>query len=973
MEKYMSFDVLSRDTKIEDNLLFEASAGTGKTYTIEHLTIRRLLAYPKASMHEFAVLTFTKAVAKELACRIGKAIDAAILDLRSENEEAPDYLKPYFGTDALGRLVRARGELELASIDTFHGFCYRLLADGKEASFATGQDITFLIEEFLKEKVDDFAYELKILLDHFHKDISKLIGAISARLWKDHDVPRAVKVSGEYSEDALLAATYGYNKLRSRDGTLKPEIEKVIYAFTRFIEHDDHAAIMRYPLYASKVFSDPKKGVLPNEAVLFAKSQEPIIRELSHPERILSRLSARCRAFVSSELRRKKLMAVEELLSLMEQAIQDESFREKVRMRFSCVIVDEFQDTDPLQWKILELVFLNDWKGALYLVGDPKQAIYAFRDADVYCYMQARNHKRQNVVTLSKNFRSSKRLVEGLNSLFYREKLFELPKNGLFLEVPQIIPGRTLEEIADGKDAINLFIAKAELGKKKNWPTCEVENEFFFPYIAEEIMRLQLPFQTIAILVKDRYQAGRLERYLQSRNIPTCSWRKKSIVESEAHLFLERLLLSLESVRDKKRLTNLLMQKPFSCPCLDDLESWAEHATHLLMLKNALDDRGLAACIRLFLDSVWPGFTVSMKEYLWEEQDFLFDLDYLVELSDYLPVLKRLPQSERDHLTSRFEPEEAGVQILTMHASKGLEFDVVFALAVASRNQVDDDADALELDAEKLRQFYVACTRACRRLYLPVAEQLDYTEVATGRKAPMELFLEKCPLHEIKATSTLLEQNLATSPLCTIAKEKHAPLFLEPLSYRANRIKITSFSQEREERLPFQSKKIEEKLPTGAFAGVILHELLEEMRLFSREELTNRLGLTPFEGMEEEVEQLIARALSVQLGSFSLQDVAKDKMRSELEFFIKDPTGPFIHGIIDLFFEHDGRCYIIDWKSNALESYSQDALTKEVLAKGYDLQAKIYKEACIQNNYTFGGFYFVFLRGLKEGGVLLYE
>ncbi len=972
----MSFDVLARDTKIENVLLCEASAGTGKTFTIQHLFIRRILANPQVSVRSFALLTFTNAVAKELSLRLSRELDKAIIDLHAENEDAADYLKPYFGTSAIKVLERARDELEYASIDTFHGFCYSLLSDGKRANFASGLDITLLLEEFLREKIDTDPQELKILLSYFNKDLSALIDALAKDLWNEHASDSAQKVAGTYSEEELLAATYGYKGLRSKDGTLKPEIEKAIYAFTRYIEHHDIAAIMKHPLYASKVFGDPKVGTSPNEAVLFALSQEPKIAELARPDRILKRLAARARSFVSKELKRKNLFAMQELLSLMEEAIKEPSFREKVKKSFSTVVVDEFQDTDPIQWKIIETLFLDDWNGALYLVGDPKQAIYAFRKADVYCYMQARSHKRQHVVTLSTNYRSTEKLVDGLNSLFYRNTLFELPKTSLFLEVPKIACGTTLEEIKDDKQAIHIFSASGALQRKRNWPTEEIETEYFFPFIAEEIAHLKLPLTSIAILVKDRYQAERVEGYLAKRKIPTLSWRKKSVIESEAHLFLERLLLCLESPRDKRHLTNLLVQKPFSkggSPCT--LDEWAEHVSHLLSLKRRLDSGGLAACIRAFLEGVWPGFTITMKEYLWAEPDFLFDLDYLVELAPYLDILKRFPASERDQLASPFEREAAGVQILTMHASKGLEFDVVFALGSACRNQPPDNGvDPLELDAEKLRQFYVACTRARKRLYLPIAEQLDYKEVAPGCKSPIELYLEKCPLHTIKASKTVLGINLDTAPLYAQEKKAFGPLFFGPLSLAAKKISITSFSKERQEQRNYQKIDSEDALPAGAFSGIILHELLQELRPFSLDELQKKLALTPFEGMEEEVRTLIEQALSVNLGPFSLRDIAKEKMRSELEFMTKDEKGRFVHGMLDLFFEHEGKCYIIDWKSNVLESYSIQALQDAALQNGYDLQAKMYKEACLRNSYTFGGFYFVFLRGLKEGkGVLLYE
>ena len=973
----MTFDVLDKNTKIDDILLCEASAGTGKTFTIEHLFIRRILAFPNKSMKGYALLTFTNAVARELRSRLKAALDKAVVDLRTQNPLASSYLQPYFASQSLRALERAQAELELASIDTIHGFCYRLLSGGKNAEFATGADIIFLIEQFLRTPLAHD--ELKIVLASFQKDIRALIEALAKELWNDSKQADVVieYSAEEYSEELLIQATYDYKGLRSKEGVLKQPVAEAIAAFTRFVKQNDIVAIRRHPLFASKLFNDPKVNARPNEQIAFARRLEPLIKQLAHPTYLFEKLKKACREYVSKELKRKNLFAVQELLVRMEEAIQDEATKERIRTQFSCVIVDEFQDTDPIQWHIIETLFLQNWQGALYLVGDPKQAIYGFRNADVYCYMQAKSHKKQHVVTLSKNFRASKRLVDGLNSLFYRDNLFTLPKLSISLEVPPITAGSDIEEITDGMGAIHLFIGETALERKKNWPTEELERTCFFPFIAEEIARLQLPYRSIALLVKDRYQAARLECFLEAQNIPTLSWKKKSVVESEAHLFLERLLACLTSVRDKRCLLSLLLQKPFVGADLEDLEVWAEHVSHLLKLKNALDTRGLAGCVEKFLESVWPGFSHTMRQELWPDQEFLYDLDYLVELAcnhqdellEYLYSLKRFPAYEKEQLTSRYEPDTNGVQILTMHASKGLEFDVVFALGVASRStQLDEHVDPIELDAEKLRQFYVACTRAKRRLYLPIARQLDQGEISPGFKAPMELFLEKCPQETFgpHITSSTLIPKEELVAVEKVKKALFAPLTLQALPYSANRLRITSFSKEKEESIFYQKKEIAEKLPTGTFGGIILHELLERKS-------SEGVALTPFEGMEKEVEELIDRAWRVELTGFSLADVAASSIYSEVEFFVKDDEGRTLHGVMDLFFEYQGKWYIIDWKSNALESYSEQALRDEVMRQGYHLQAKLYSDACRAQKYPFGGFYFVFLRGLPNEGVLLYE
>jgi exodeoxyribonuclease V beta subunit len=104
--------------------------------------------------------------------------------------------------------------------------------------------------------------------------------------------------------------------------------------------------------------------------------------------------------------------------------------------------------------------------------------------------------------------------------------------------------------------------------------------------------------------------------------------------------------------------------------------------------------------------------------------------------------LKELKQSE---VTDRILGESSGIQIMTIHASKGLEFDTVFALGLASRNVVQEasEGEQRELDAEKMRQLYVAMTRAKQKLYVPLVIDLDYKPVSPGEASPMELFWDR--------------------------------------------------------------------------------------------------------------------------------------------------------------------------------------------------------------------------------------
>lgn len=980
----MSFDVRSRVFDSNQHILCEASAGTGKTFTIEHLFIRRLITSPKAKAEDFAVLTFTNAVAKELLVRLRRALDKAIDDVQKNNPERADYLIACPQEGLLDTLEAARDELEFATISTIHGFCLRALSEyesgavgGRTVSFATPLEIGYYIEEFFRFGLDESietCKELEIVLHAVCRDFSSLVEKLQEGLWDVKQEPRAIRQLAKLLEDALsgwtedelkqqlIEATESYKGLRTRAKEVKDEVLAKIEAFAS----KDPLNMLKTPLFASKLFSDPKVHSSGEIAavVALAHKLEPLLLELASPEAVFERIKAKCRRFVEHSLEVRNKFAVQELLVRTQKKLNDKEFVHFMKKRFSCVIVDEFQDTDPIQWHILKTLFVEDWQGFLYLVGDPKQSIYSFRGADVYCYMQAKQAQKHEVVQLTKNYRSSSALVAGLNQLFAGTSLFSLPKLGIHLEVPEIISGEKAENlISPSRGAIHLF--QAEDGDEKH---------SFYPFIAKELAALKregIAFSNMAVLVKDRFQAQELDRYLIKRGIPTQSWKKSNVIESGAKKFLERLVAALLRPKDRTQLIDLCMAAPFNyssdkiVQLKGDLEYWAGHVTELLKLKIKFDESGLAGLVHAFLESVWPENAYTMKERAACDKQFLFDLELLVEaclehgatleaLQDYISVLEVLPKQEKDELASRYDPQDEAVQILTLHASKGLEFDIVFALGLATRTPPADND-------EKLRLFYVACTRAKRRLYLPVVKERTSKPIKPGTESPMELY-RRALAERLTFSTTYLVEDFDESRLIAEKAVATTPLHFTPLQGLPARVELHSFTSQNEP-LQLATSEIESSLPAGLEVGLLFHELLEDKKA------SDYLELTALDGHEQEVFALVERAQSVCLGSFTL---CQTKQLKEVPFYTATHRG-----FIDLYFEHDEKWYLLDWKSNLLESYCKAALQKEIMAKGYLEQARLYTESVKRfATKPFGGFYFVFLRGLDDaetGGVMLLE
>lgn len=999
----MEFDVLSRHKGYSRHLLCEASAGTGKTFTIEHLFVKCLLA-PNMSIDKILVMTFTKAVARELRFRLKRALNLAIVSLDSQ-ESLPDYLLQVVEEgriqEAKERLTLARDDIDLAKIGTIHSFCYQMLAEVQKERYewAETSHIKALIVAYFRRELNDtplFVAELEHLFEANLNDMPTLLEKLQTLLWKQDDEPvRDVEeICSQLRQskflpiqiDHLVALASSFKGLNSKSGELKLEYRAIFENYVKLVnggfQEDDIAAFIKDPFFCSELFAEPKakvKADLDTSLLDQAKTIEPYLIELAHPDSIMKRLVRHVRQYVSRKLEEEMLLCQEELIEQMEKALQKPEFVQKIKSQFSSVIVDEFQDTDPKQWEIMQKLFFNDWEGSLIFVGDPKQAIYYFRKADVYSYIQAKNLPELDIVTLSKNFRSSSSLVSALNQLFADRMLFDLPRLQQIFAAPAITPAAKVADLQDAtRGAIHFFIAEGSLGQKRNWPTQDLEEECFFPFIFQEIKNLMvqgIPLKEIAILVRDRYQGACITKYLNGRGIKATFTRQNSIVESEAHLFLKRLVRALMAPRDRSALVELISHPPYSYgterllllqETTDEaLAFWADEVSHLFKMRKRVEEQGIATLLQ--------DVRFAAPAEFWRDFECLIDdaKDYktLEAFQDYLLRLSMLSESEKEQRTVRFDPELDAVQVMTLHASKGLEFDVVLALGLASRTPSCLDASAKELEAEKMRLFYVGATRAKRRLYLPIARQLDQKEIAFSTASPMDLYLERVPLESLSSNIT---QSIITpkkvAPNAAMSSEKlFLPVKHEPLVITKQKLFLHSFTSLKEPQEKSRQELISD-LPVGRGAGILFHKLFYE--LFSLQScppnlsvwLNSQLAGTMFEGYEASVEKILQETLTLPLNGFSLMDIDWKKSFCEEEFYVAEDHVTINRGSLDLLFEHDGKCYIVDWKSNILERYDEASLQMEVFERDYLLQARMYAKAAMSHFESFGGFFFIFVR-----------
>ncbi len=1053
----MTFNCLSQNTNIFGKHFLEASAGTGKTFAIEHLYVRLLLEGEKPlSIDQILTVTFTKAAARELKSRIRANIENILSLLKKDSlSEIPamyDYLKPFFlkKEKALKRLKENLSFFEQAEIYTIHGFCYRMLA----------------LYPFESKTVFNFSEKIKqreiiknIVMDYLRYSSGEISSAQVAILLKHYEFPRLVQKliagsqknikkyptifeycsqfnseltlwSGDFSLEQLLldydALENFYKKekkqskyiyieemslllhvLKQRKATVLEfnEILKTSLSLFEFISDDNKKKNKKDIVLVCKVFFDFVKNKL-----------YPIVKDASDYKKIFVNLSLDVEEKIKKALDEDDIILPDDILLKMEKALSFDTFKQKAAQKYRAVIIDEFQDTDAVQWRIFQTLFTQNDLAAFYLVGDPKQSIYSFRSADLYTYFHASSHF-DKISFLDVNYRSSPKLVEGLNYIFSKEfsgEWLKLPLLKKSLPYFEVKAGKT--ESYDFKDSylpLHFFVG-LEKKESKYRSLSQLEESLFFPYIANEIVRLvencQISLKDIAILVKDRYQAKKIKQFLTEYGINAFSRSQFPLAKTPAATSLQEFLQAVINYKDMV-FVKIALLGPFVCLTDKELDNNLEKSFLIFgHLNNVLQKKGLSFFFAEFFNAAFSTCTVYEKMIRQDDLSFYYNtmqlIDLLIEeeskkrfsyesLISFFENLSLMDVQDDDRLNVKPPLDANSVQIMTIHMSKGLEFEVVFALGLASRTSEADFQEENEKEAEKLRALYVGLTRAKKREYVPVA----ILKKQSNEPSCMELFLseDKCLDEKVFAKLDHLRQkNVATYEIikpCAVKplkdnvsdfSFKSSPLFVSQFEKRS----IFSFSYlSHQTKEDASEKEVEVSLktfPAGPEVGILFHRIFEKIfkQKNGEEQIKNiifaELCLNPI-AEPEIIFDIIQKALHAPLfkNGFSLADVKRENIIVESEFFFSEHLD-YVKGFIDLVFLHQGKYYLLDWKTNFLgnapECYEKKSLEKEMEKHDYFLQAAIYSEALMRFlkiidprpfEKIFGGVFYFFIRGVE--------
>ena len=680
--------------------VLEASAGTGKTFTIAALATR-YVAEGIADLAQLMLVTFGRAATQELRQRVRERLSAterALADpmtARNSDDALIASLSAVSDDEVHlrhSRLVAALADFDAATIATTHGFCQQMLA-GLGVAADTDRDAVLL------------------------PDPSDLVEEIVEDLY-------LAKYAAQGADEPVLsiatARTVGRRAVADRQAILAPmEAPAGSEAATRYA---------------------------------FARA-------------VRSEFDRRKRA--------NRLLDYDDLLVRLRDALADpdhgEAARQRLRDRYRIVLVDEFQDTDPVQWEVLQLAFHGHV--TLVLIGDPKQAIYAFRGADVVTYLDAAGAAGTSA-TLARNWRSDSGLLDGLAVLFGGAALGD-PR----ITVREVDAAHPEARLHDAPGAAPVRIRLVPCPPDGEVPKVEPVRRYVADDVARDIVELLSSKATltapsgrrpvrpgdIAVLVRKNDQAALIRDALAAASVPAVLSGLTSVFTTAAADEWLTLLLALEQPHRAGRVR---------AAALTDFLGWS--ATDLALRGDAALDE-LGPLLRGWADVLARRGVAALMETMTSAdmqsrvlqrasgERRLTDLRHLGQalhaaaLAGQLGIAAlvewlqhRMVEARDDtdeERSRRLESDADAVQVATVHGSKGLEFPIVYVpyawdrwrdnrpeillmhtedgtrtLDVGGRGgpQYSEHRarNAEEESGEDLRLFYVAMTRARSRVVL---------------------------------------------------------------------------------------------------------------------------------------------------------------------------------------------------------------------------------------------------------------
>lgn len=798
--------------------LIEASAGTGKTYMLVALYMRLLLglggkaAYHRTlSVEEILVVTFTEVATEELRSRIYENIHQLRLDClrgKSENTLLVELLAQ-IGDLRLAalHLLEAERQIDEAAIYTIHSFCQRMLNYNAIESGVLFQQTLLKDESCLHQQVSaDFwrrhFYPLPIdvarMVQQYWEGPENLLAELLPYLQGElpvvrnsFDISKSIIEQHSHiiacikelkqqwrSSSAMLSKILDSYKLDRRvysSKNLPNWLEKVNrWASDPTVDYQVPDELARFK---SSVLAEKTIAGKPPRCELFVAVETFYQQMFSLRELIFVMALAEMRDELKQEKQLRGEMGFDDLLSLLDHALANigmESLAESVRVRYPVAMIDEFQDTDPQQYRIFRRIYSGHPRCGLLLIGDPKQAIYAFRGADIFTYMRARNEVDARY-TLDINWRSAPGMINAVNHLFK-----SLPAPFIFSDIPflPVTPsarnaGLRLVVKQQPQPALRIWIqpsvgvgvseyqscmARKCAATIRDWLYAAREGKAWL-----EGSRGNQPLQAsdIAVLVRNSNEAALVRGELMAFMIPSVYLSNRdSVFETHEARELQCILQAVLTPENDIVLRSALATELLGFDAIaiyafnKDERRWEQLIEKFAQYRQCWQKNGVLPMLRQMM------IDYRIAESLLASQGGerrLIDLLHLGELLQeasmqleneckllrWLSLQVEFPNPQETSQQLRLESDSNLVKIITVHKAKGLEFSLVFFPFAANfrvqKRPLFHDRETyrawLDLSAteeslrlaeeerlsEDLRLLYVALTRAVYHCTLGIA------------------------------------------------------------------------------------------------------------------------------------------------------------------------------------------------------------------------------------------------------------
>lgn len=795
-------------------MLVEASAGTGKTYTITTMVVR-LIAEEDVPIDEMVLVTFTRAAAAELRGRVRARLRevAEALSVTSDADARRDPVVVHLvasvgATVARQRLRRAMQRFDDATIDTIHGFCQRVLQQlGPEIGVDPTHELQTDIDPLVREIITDLLIRAlrhadpgwvavvtnarlskgDDLLDALTRAVSTLAGRPYLRRqpaslgdpeqhWRDTvDRLRALWQQQGAALVNWLRQAQADRRFGRKQAYFPAKIDTMEEELNRWAAHSanqlgcplpDSDALKTAGLASLQVAIDDP-GVIPDMEVLVAADATLRLAD-ECVTMFVGQIVADAVAELAARTRDVGVWTFDDLLIQIAQALDDVDratvVADALKRRFSVAIIDEFQDTDPIQWSIFSRAFGDsNGKSRLVLIGDPKQAIYSFRGADVETYLSAvARVGNDQMRTLTVNHRSDQRLLDGIEQVLDRHAL--LP-SGVFAhpaiqfrhveasEHHQVDGLRGPHGVSSGLEF--RIVTRRHLGvedgselgvtRLRPWLARQVAGEIaeFLEVGAVIVDRgpaasgghRDLAEQSdgnevapsrpvragdIAVLTRDHRQARLMQDALGDLGIAAVVGTDDSVLDAPEAVAVTRVMAAMLNPSDERRLRAAAASPIVGMTAGEFLsatdEQWDRHVERCRSWAARWHTHGIAEALAMAMADSATAVRHLLTPRGRRVMTNLAHLSELLHLHEHQHALgpatlfewfveqRKRPDRRADTLELRLDDDTDAVQITTIHRSKGLQYPVVWCPQLWDSRSVRDREWPLEFhDADGYR------------------------------------------------------------------------------------------------------------------------------------------------------------------------------------------------------------------------------------------------------------------------------